>query len=329
MSTAIEKAKPTNVVPFGEHVNVEALLMRAVESGVPVESLERLMNMRRELLAEQARTAFFTALAGFQAECPVIQKTEAVKDRGGSSVRYKFAPLDRIVSTIQPHLQKYELSYTFSASFDLDNQHLIVNCEVHHALGHTESSPFRVPIASDNFMNKAQHFGSASSYAKRYALCNALGLLTGDEDDDAQAAEPSRTAAPPERQQPPAPATQPRQQPERPDRLKLYERITALGIELGYDTRTQLLARSKAEKHSDEVILNKDIPSLENLVAERRKEESGLRSRIYAEFAKLGYSDADIAEYMKKNETLHGGGVNLEEMRLAQLKKVAEGLEVK
>jgi hypothetical protein len=31
--------------------------------------------------------------------------------------------------------------------------------------------------------NKAQQMGSASTYARRYALCAALGIVTGDDDD--------------------------------------------------------------------------------------------------------------------------------------------------
>jgi hypothetical protein len=32
--------------------------------------------------------------------------------------------------------------------------------------------------------NKAQQMGSASTYARRYALCAALGIVTGDDADD-------------------------------------------------------------------------------------------------------------------------------------------------
>jgi hypothetical protein len=412
-------------------MNVEGLLIKAVESGASIDALERLMALRERLVAEQARTAFFSALAGFQAECPVIPKTGEVKERGGQQVRYRFAPLDKIVSTIRPHLERHGLSYTFNAVFDLENHHLIAVCEVHHALGHTEASEFRVPISKDNFMNGAQHFGSASSYARRYALCNALGLLTGDEDDDGQVSAAKSQPAANKAQRQPVQAeaeggyvapldkdalmrerraqgiaamglvsregerfkvTLPKKkgvspgayfvwrdeagvvlcecpeyveatdvrfrcehilavkhavleklvkdtqgvetaEPEPADsegveRRKLMERVVALGIELGYDTRLQLLARSKAAEHTNEVIRKKDIPALEKLVEVRRKEESGLRTAIYKELNTLYKTAEAIDEYMALNESLHGGRV-LEEMRLEQLKKVAEGLEIK
>jgi hypothetical protein len=35
--------------------------------------------------------------------------------------------------------------------------------------------------------NATQRAGSAETYAKRYALCSALGIQTGDDDDDGNA----------------------------------------------------------------------------------------------------------------------------------------------
>jgi hypothetical protein len=317
-----------------EQVNVEALLMQAVQSGVPVESLERLMAMRRELREEYARQAFFTALAGFQSECPVIAKTSEVKDRGGQSVRYRFASLDRIVETIRPHLQRHELSFTFRTAFDLDNNHLVAACEVHHALGHSETSEFRVPIAKDSFMNGAQHFGSASSYARRYALLGALGIVTGDEDDDAQGSEPeSRPAAQAQRSAPPPrpDASQPppyrkevAPQQESPgvERERLLEHVVALGIELGYDTRLQTNARSKAATKTNEEIVKAVIPSLNRLIAQKRAE---LSQKITAELAGMGLDEEQMAGYVAENG---GQGKKLDDCTLAEMRQVAESLEI-
>lgn len=328
---SLQIVQPAPVSPM----NVETLMLRALESNVSIDSLERLMAMRRELVAEGARTAFFSALAGFQAECPVIPKTGEVRERGGQQVRYRFAPLDKIVSTIRPHLEAHGLSYTFNAVFDLDNHHLIAVCEVHHALGHTEQSEFRVPISKDNFMNSAQHFGSASSYARRYALCNALGLLTGDEDDDAQAAPPQTRPAQPQRAQeraaapepsrvPPPPPSAP-QEPASGNQRELLEQVTARCVELGYDTATQLKARSKAARMTEDEIKTKVLPSLDRLIEQRRKEESRLRTVIYKELNELYKSDAEITAFLQKN----AGGVEPQDMHLEDLKALADMMEIK
>lgn len=132
-----------------------------------------------------------------------------------------------------------------------------------------------------------------------------------------------------------APTEQPQPTPQEsaenhatPERRELLEQVVARCVELGYDTRLQLLSRSKAAKMSDAEIKAKVLPSLERLIEARRKEESGLRSAIYKELNTLYKTAEGIDEYLVKNEQFHGGRV-LEEMGLEQLKKVAEGLELK
>lgn len=176
--TAIAVAQP--VVP------VETLIGKAIEQGISVEGLERLLAMRDRLRAEDARAAFFEAMTGFQADCPVIGKTRTarIESRTGGSYTYRYAPLEVIVAAVSPILHRYGLSYRFDTRFE-DNppaQHVI--CTVTHVQGHSESSEFRSPVDSSARMNVMQQSAAAQTYAKRYALVNALGILTGDEDND-------------------------------------------------------------------------------------------------------------------------------------------------
>lgn len=164
-------------------INTDALLMKAVESNVNVETLEKLLSMREKLNAEQARTAYFESLSGFQSECPVIKKSREVKDKNGR-VRYSYASLDDIVGQVSHLLNKHGLSYNIHT--EVSNGNLIATTTVHHKAGHSESSAFLVPIDKEAFMNDAQKVGSASTFAKRYSFMNALGILTGDKDDDSQ-----------------------------------------------------------------------------------------------------------------------------------------------
>jgi hypothetical protein len=158
-----------------------ALLAKAIESNVPIETMERLLALREKLHAEQARAAFFAALSTFQGECPIIPKTKVAKI--GGQYEYRYAPLEVIVKHVGPILQRHGLAYTVETA--LEDTVLVATCTVHHVAGHSQSSTFRVPIDRGARMNDAQKAASASTYAKRYAFCNALGILTGDEDDDA------------------------------------------------------------------------------------------------------------------------------------------------
>jgi ERF superfamily len=72
--------------------------------------------------------------------------------------------------------------------------------KVRHINGHSETARFEVPIDKEAYMNSQQQYGSASTFSKRYAFCNAFGILTGDEDTDAnsdtQNSSPSTQRAP-------------------------------------------------------------------------------------------------------------------------------------
>lgn len=222
-NTALQviKPEPAAVTAFAG-VNIEALLEKALTAESAVEVLERLMVMRREMKAEAAKEAFDSAMAAFQAECPVIKKDSAVHERGSSQVRYRYAPLDSIVHQVQGLLQKHGFSHRLTAKVDNEivtnksNQQVqggfvTAICKVIHSQGHSEESEFKIPIDPDGYMNQAQKFASALTFAKRYAFCNAFGILTGDQDDDSRSAEDdsprpaARSAAPQQRpaQQPP------------------------------------------------------------------------------------------------------------------------------
>ena len=70
--------------------DAEALIAKAIEKNVSVETMERLLAMRRELKTEYAKEQFDNAMAKFQAKCPTIRKTKEVKTRAGV-VAYRYA----------------------------------------------------------------------------------------------------------------------------------------------------------------------------------------------------------------------------------------------
>ena len=170
-STAMVVAQPS----------VETLIVKAIEHNVSVEALERLLAMRERLKAEQAREAFFEALSAFQADCPIVPKR---KTASAGAYTYRYAALEDIVATVTPLLRAHGLSYRFDTRFEDDPPAQVVRCIIHHRDGHSEESGFRTPVDAGARMNDMQKAASAQTYAKRYAFCNALGILTGDDDND-------------------------------------------------------------------------------------------------------------------------------------------------
>lgn len=173
-----------NNVPV--NFNAETLIAQAIDSKVPVETMERLLAMRKELKAEWAKEQYDQAMAKFQAECPTIQKTKEVRTSAGT-VAYKYAPLEAIVEQVKQYIQQNGFSY--STSMELLESGVVVELRVTHSSGHSESTKMTVPLGNKtNVMSASQVVAAAQTFAKRYAFCNAFGILTGDEDVDASPA---------------------------------------------------------------------------------------------------------------------------------------------
>lgn len=179
-----ERDKGTQIVPVESHeqTEVSTFITQAIQQNLPVETMEKLFALHEKAKASQARSAFVSALGKFQANCPIVEKTKRVLNRDGT-VRYQYAPLDAIISVIREALASSGLSYTWS----VENKPgvISVTATLTHQLGHSESSSFEVPIDKEGFMTAPQKYASALTFAKRYALCNVLGVMTGEEDTDA------------------------------------------------------------------------------------------------------------------------------------------------
>ncbi len=175
--------KDTEVVVQKQAVSIESVIQNAIDKGVPVETMEKLLAMRRELKSEAATEAYTAALGQFQRDMPVIKKTKQVMNKDGATVRYQYAPLDAIVGQIKKELANNELSYSWDVRHT--EGHMDVTCKITHVMGHSETSTLQIPIDKEGFMTAPQKYASAQTFAKRYTLLNALGITTADEDTDA------------------------------------------------------------------------------------------------------------------------------------------------
>jgi hypothetical protein len=162
-------------------VDPQALLAQAIDKNLPIESMERLLAMRKEMKAEFARDQFFMALSGFQHECPVVEKKKVAK---GNKFSYNYAPLEDIVSAVAPFLEKWGFSWTVKPS--QTDGHVKAACFAHHRDGHEEVTEFEIPIDPSSYMSDPQKAAAALTFARRYSFVNAFGIVTKGEDNDAQ-----------------------------------------------------------------------------------------------------------------------------------------------
>lgn len=164
------------------------LISQAIDKNVPVESLERLLAMRRELRAERAKEDFDRAMASFQADCPIIVKTKHARDNYGK-ILYSYAPIESIIEQVKKQLKDNGFSY--STTMELLENGVKVCVKVTHVSGHSEINCMAVPLGTKTgIMSNTQQVAAAQTFAKRYAFLNAFAIMTGDEDNDAQSTKP-------------------------------------------------------------------------------------------------------------------------------------------
>jgi hypothetical protein len=157
----------------------------AIEKAVPVETLERLLAMQKDIMATNAKAAYDEAMRNFQAACPVIQKHKKVLNKDGHSVRYIYAPLDDIIEQVKALLAGHGFSYRLGQEVDKPKPNwLTVYCTATHAAGHSETEKFELPLGAAQFMTAQQEVGAARTFGSRYCFLGVFGIMTGDEDTD-------------------------------------------------------------------------------------------------------------------------------------------------
>lgn len=137
------------------------------------------------------------ALVAFQTECPSV-----AFDKKNPHFNSRYASLAGILKTIGPVLAKHGLAVVqFPISGDGK-----VGCltRIVHESGESMEETLLLPLAK----NDPQGAGSAITYARRYGLSGALGIVA-EEDDDGEAAQ-GRAAAVARPMQQPAPRSESR-----------------------------------------------------------------------------------------------------------------------
>lgn len=157
----------------------QGFMSAAIAQGASPDAIEKMVDLWQMVEERKAAAAMDRALAQFQSDCPVV-----TKERKGYGGHYKYATLPTIVEQVRPLLTRHGLAFTFASRTHEEN--VSATCTVTHDKGGQRSSTFECPIDNNqkNSMSMPQRYGAAVTFAKRYALINALGILCADEDDD-------------------------------------------------------------------------------------------------------------------------------------------------
>ncbi len=131
--------------------------------------------------------ALMAALSAFQKNVPAI-----AKNKENPAFRSKYADLSTIISTVTPVLEANALAFTQTFGRSEGGDAVLTTLLVHHKSGEWIEDTATLVLEKAT----AQGFGSAGTYARRYALSAMLGIAVDDDDDGNAASQPSRPAAP-------------------------------------------------------------------------------------------------------------------------------------
>ena len=165
--------------------DAHGLVKLALEQGVSVEVLERLVALQERVSDRNARAEFFDALASFQDQAPEIHKSRSaeITTKAGGKYGYTFAPLEAITRAIRGPLRSNGFSFSWTTE-GIEGDVLSVVCVLRHVGGHEERAAFPVSTRTTAAMSEAQKHGAALTYGKRQSLTSVLGLTTADDDTD-------------------------------------------------------------------------------------------------------------------------------------------------
>jgi hypothetical protein len=164
-----------------------SLLHLAIEKGMDMEKLAKLLDIYQRWEAGKAKKKYFEALAQFQSKCPTIEKKKEV--RYNNKLRYRYAPLEDIINQVKDLLKECGFSYSFTQN--QENVGVIkITCHLHHINGHTESATLEAHADGSGNKNAIQSIASTVTYLRRYTFCGITGITTADTDDGGQLYEP-------------------------------------------------------------------------------------------------------------------------------------------
>jgi len=147
-----------------------------------IDALERLVALQERSETSRARQEFNAAVVRFQQAVPIIGKNDVANGKA-------YARMDRIWREIRPLIRECGLAITWE-DVAPDGNNIVLTGSLRHEAGHAQPIRYVMPVPAKlttkdgrDIQNDAQAWGSATSYAKRYASCAVLGVWTGEDDD--------------------------------------------------------------------------------------------------------------------------------------------------
>jgi hypothetical protein len=199
----VNKNPPAKVDP-PLPANILAVIARAAaDPALNADKMRALLDMQKEVMAEEARLAFVRDFRKLRLALPTIKRDGKIEvrkkdpktgDRTGAVQQTTFfATYENLMKVCEPILIENGFSFSSAVEPSADGLRINVISFLDHDQGHQRLSRFPLPAETSGSKNNVQGWGSAQSYGKRYNAVALLNIISEDpRDSDTDGGNPNR-----------------------------------------------------------------------------------------------------------------------------------------
>lgn len=187
VAKAVEDSEVTEVAQASADVSaseqVLAMIAHASKDGsIDIEAMKAMMQMRKDLVEEQAKKDFNEALAAAQLEMEPV-----ARDAHNKQTNSNYARLEAIAKAITPIRSKHGFALSFGEADCPKDNHFRITCEITHSGGFTKHRYVDLPSDIAGIKGNANKtgihaFGSSMTYGRRYLTLLIFDIATEDDD---------------------------------------------------------------------------------------------------------------------------------------------------
>lgn len=153
------------------------------DPGADLDKLARLIELRNQVKAEAAKTAFDAAMTLAQSEMRPV-----AADANNPQTKSKYASYPALDRAMRPIYTRSGFSLSFNTGDGAPDQYVRVCCRVAHSEGHGRDYHIDMPAdgkgaKGGDVMTKTHATGSAVTYGMRYLLKMIFNVAVGEDDD--------------------------------------------------------------------------------------------------------------------------------------------------
>lgn len=157
----------------------------AKDDGVTGDKLNAALTFLERGRALQAKADFEAAFSAMHPRLPVVTRKGKILNKGGITVRTRYARLEDIQAAVEPVLQEFGFTIRHRVSYPTEHPgQILITGILTHVSGHSETSDFLTPPDVNEYRTPIQDHGSARSFGRRYTTIDLLNIRVEGMDTD-------------------------------------------------------------------------------------------------------------------------------------------------